>query len=146
MKKRIFFVFVLLMLAILSSCSLSKDLTERERIIKLFSDNKDLIISSIESGDFTEIEKISGIQSVYNSEENNYIDFFCGGKGFGSGTSYFGFFYSPNNDKTAWSGGMCSSNELIPWNHGYKWQEKNGDNEYYVEELCKCFFYYEVHF
>ena len=75
--KRSFFAASSLFLFIIlfSSCSLSNNLTEKEDIIRLFADHKNLIVSSIESGAFTEIEKIPVIQDVYQSAEKIILIF-----------------------------------------------------------------------
>lgn len=126
------------------SCSLSNGLTNKPAIVKLFYDHKDAIISAVDSESFDEIENIRGIQSIYESDE--YIDFSCGGSGFGSNTYYYGFFYSPEDSLTAWNGGACPADELYEYENGYKYQQTDGDNEYYVEKIGEHFFYYEAHF
>lgn len=146
LKKGIFTAFAFMLMSLLASCSSSRNLTQQEDIVKLFHDNEDIILSAIESNDFTKIEDIQGIQKVYISEEGTYIDFSCGGEGFGPNTSYYGFFYSPDDDKAAWNGGICPDSELAAYGEGYRWQEKNGDNVYYVEEIAVHFFYYHASF
>lgn len=71
---------------------------------------------------------------------NHVIDFSCGGTGFGPSTQYYGFFYSATDDLTAWNGGVCPADELYEFGDGYKYQQADGDNEYYVEEIGEHFF------
>lgn len=129
---------LLLSISLFTACSLSDDLTDKADIIKLFNDNKDAIISAVDGGSFDEVEKIRGIESVYASD--TYIDFSCGGTGFGPSTQYYGFFYSATDDLTAWNGGVCPADELYEFGDGYKYQQADGDNEYYVEEIGEHFF------
>lgn len=82
LKKGIFTAFAFMLMSLLASCSSSRNLTQQEDIVKLFHDNEDIILSAIESNDFTKIEDIQGIQKVYIPEEGTYIDFSCGGEGF----------------------------------------------------------------
>ncbi len=145
MKKVVAVLSILLLsISLFTACSLSDDLTDKADIIKLFNDNKDAIISAVDGGSFDEVEKIRGIESVYASD--TYIDFSCGGTGFGPSTQYYGFFYSATDDLTAWNGGVCPADELYEFGDGYKYQQADGDNEYYVEEIGEHFFYYEARF
>ena len=128
MKKVVAVLSILLVsISLFTACSLSDDLTDKADIIKLFNDNKDSIVSAVDGGSFDEVEKIRGIESVYESD--NYIDFSCGG-----------FFYSATDDLTAWNGGVCPADELYEFGDGYKYQQADGDNEYYVEEIGEHFF------
>ena len=128
----------------LTSCSLSDGLTDKEDIIKLFVKHEEAIQSAVNSENFDKIEKIRGIQSVYIYDD--YIDFSCGGSGFGPSTHYYGFFYSADDNLLAWNGGMCSPNELYENGQGYTYQQTNGDDMYYVEKIVDHFFYYEAHY
>lgn len=145
MKKAVALISVLLALVFsLTSCSSSDGITDKEDIINMFTENEDAIISAVNSESFDEIEKIHGIQSIDIS--NDYIDFSCGGAGFGPSTHYYGFFYSADDDLLAWNGGACPADELYECGQGYKYQQTDGDNEYYVEKIGEHFFYYEAHF
>ena len=134
----------LLVVGTFASCS--SKLTNREDIIGLFDKNETIITESVQNNDLEPVKKIHGIQNVYVSEQPNYIDFECGGSGLGSSTHYYGFFYSPDDDLTAWNGGACPKGELLEDGKGFKWEQKDGDNKYYVEKIGDHFFYYEAHF
>jgi lipoprotein len=145
MRKAVVSITILLAsIFLFTSCSLSDGLTDKADIIDLFNQHKDAIISAVDGGNFDEIEKICGIQSIYVAD--NYIDFSCGGAGFGPNTQYYGFFYSEEDDLTAWNGGACPADELYEFENGYKYQQTDGDNEYYVKKIDEHFFYYEAHF
>ena len=141
MKKLIALVLALICMVSLSSCSLN--LTEKSDIISLYQNNEEVFLQAGESGDFSAIEDIKGVQSVYISEE--YVDISCGGEGFGASTHYYGIFYSTNDDRCAIdvAGPM---DELIEHGEGFLYQEEGGDNQYYVEPLGNRFYYYEAHF
>ena len=137
-------VLLALLILVLTSCRIPLDDRESKKtVIEYVNDNTDLILKSIKSGDYSEIEKSDIIKKI--DEREDCIDFFCGGSGFGSATIYGGFFYSPNDDMYAiW----CASprDSLSPRGKGYYWEEPYGDNYYYVEKICDNIFYYYAHF
>ncbi len=138
------FVIIFALAGSFSACT--QNLTDKERIVTLFEQNEMLITDAVQTGDFEKVRQIKGIQNVYISEQYNYIDFECGGSGFGPSTHYYGFYFSPEDDLTAWNGGACPVQELIVDGEGYSWQEIDGDNRYYVEKIGDHFYYYEAHF
>ena len=141
MKKIIASLLIICISIAFTACSQST--TDKAEIISIFQQNEDTFIQATKDGDFSEVESISGVQEVYKNEE--YIDIQFGGYGFGSSTGYYGIFYSANNN-------MCAvdvagpENELSEHGNGYKYQENDGDNKYYVEPLGNHFFYYEASF
>ena len=58
----------LLAIGLFLSCSSSKNLTNKEDIIKLFNENKDTITSAVEKGNFDEIEKIVVLNPCFNQK------------------------------------------------------------------------------
>lgn len=141
------FVSLLLLLSILQqTVGGPLELTRREDVTSLFEENRAVIQAAAESGDFTEAAKIHGIQEIDQQEDGGCIDFYCGGKGFGPETAYYGFFYSPTDDMTALDGCTCSPEDLTPSGSGFCWQESGTDNTYYVEPLGNHFFYYCLEF
>lgn len=78
--------------------------------------------------------------------EENFIDFRCGGSGFGSQTSYFGFYYTENDDVYSVWCAPPREESLACYGGGYLWEEKGGDNRYYTEKICDHFYYYEASF
>ncbi len=143
MKKIPLFLCFLLVLSTFFACS--DNLTEKEDIIALFNDNKAVIEQSVENDDFKKVEKLRGIQAV--TVYDNCVEFQCGGAGMGGNTHYYGFFFSADDELTAWNGGVgFPKNKLSKDGKGYRYKEQEGDNEYYVEEIGTHFFYYEAHF
>lgn len=134
----------MLPLTLFTSCQFSRELTQQTSIVALFQKNQDLFRASVQQEDYTVVEEIPGIQNVY-CYDNGVVDFYCGGKGFGPSTSYYGFFYSATDDPASWEKGVCQADELEPCGNGYLWQQKNGDN-WYVEEIGTHFFYYAAGF
>ena len=125
----LFFVFLFVI-----SCSQIDDRLSKESIFALVENNF--------SG-FEKTQRIKGIQSVEAEEE--IIDFYCGGAGFGSSRSYCEFYYITEDDITAiWCAGP--EEEMVEDGEGYFYRQKDGDNYYYTEKICENFYYYEASF
>lgn len=139
MKKLI--AICLLVLTVLTGCG--GKMKNRGEITALYRAHAPIFAAAAETGDFSAVRALRGVESVYISE--TYVDIFCIGEGYGSSTHYYGIFYSPADD-------MCAIDlayprgELKPDGDGYSWSEPGGDNSYYVEPLGGQFYYYEAHF
>ena len=115
--------------------------TDKEDIFAFVREREEELLQVIECGDFSAFENKGFIGDIQAS--GTCIDFSRGGAGIGSGTSYVGFFYTPDNDITAvW----CAGGPLTPSGDGYAWQQEDGDNRYYTEHICGNFYYYEASF
>ena len=120
------------------------DRTDKDRIMNFVSDHEADLMAAIAEDDFSSFENRGFIGEI-NADER-CVDFFCGGAGLGSATSYVGFFYAPDGNKCAVWCASVSETSLTPSGSGYSWQQKEGDNAYYVEPICGNFFYYEASF
>ena len=145
---RITSILVVLIVFALFVCylvNLFDDSLSKREIFTLVNKNHELINECIESGDFSNIEELKGVKSV--TGENDVLDVYCGGSGFGSATNYYGFYYSPSNKPlVVWCGHVSDSNRLSPEGKGYSIINSNDDNRYYTEKIRDNFFYYESHF
>ena len=136
-------VWFLLVCVLVTFSACSQNLTEKSDIISLYQKNEKVFLQAADSGDYSEVERINGVQKVYISEK--YIDIQCGGAGFGPNTHYYGIFYSADDN-------LCAidvagpKDKLVEQGNGYLYQEENGDNRYYVEPLGNHFYYFEAHF
>ena len=145
MKKLLSLMLTLCLLFCTTACIDLDDRADKEDILKLVNDHQDLLLQCIESGDYTALNRFGGIIREIDVTDN-CVDFYCGGSGFGSATSYCGFFYSAEGNLSAvWCAPAAS--ELIPDQNGYRWRQQYangeyGDNQYYVEMICDGFFYY----
>ena len=103
-------------------------------------------LDDIEEKDFSDTEKLKGVQEVYSDTE--IVDVYCGGSGFGSATSYYGFYYSPDGlPKDSWCGSSFGrAEQLKPDGEGFSIKYSNDDNCYYTEKIRDNFYYYEAHF
>ena len=119
------------------------DRPEKEDIFEFVQENEQALLNAIEENDYSLFEDNEVIKSI--DVDKTVVDFYCGGAGIGSGTSYVGFYYTPDNDMTAvWC--APSSDLLEVCGNGFQWREEKGDNRYYTEKICECFFYYEASF
>ena len=129
-----------------------EDLSEKERILRYVKQHEGLLLRYVKKRDDAILENQPIIQEV--KFDGSCIDFFCGGSGFGSHTTYWGFFYSESDDLTARcpapSDGKEYEQKLQQSGEGYlwreSWQDPRGDNSYYVEPIVGHFYYYEIHF
>lgn len=120
------------------------DRADQGEIFDFVCENEEELRIAIENGDFSDFENQGIIKDIV--AEQTVVDFSCGGAGIGSGTSYVGFYYTPDNDMTAVWCAPSSVDAMTPSGDGYAWQEPNGDNYYYTERICECFYYYEASF
>lgn len=157
MKKIVCLLLVLCMLFSLSGCSdilggayflflaaTGDNSADKEAVFAFVSENKEELLQAIEDGDFSAFENQGLIKDI--DADDAVVDFSCGGAGVGSGTSYVGFYYTPEHDMTAVWCAPSSADSLIPSGDGYAWREENGDNRYYTENICGNFYYYEASF
>lgn len=117
----------------------------KQEIFDLVNENSIAILEDIKNYDFDNTEKLKGIKAI--SPHEGFIDFYCGGAGIGSATSYYGFYYSENNAIDAMQNiEYPMGGELNPDGNGYLWKERDGDNKFYVEKIMDKFYYYESHY
>lgn len=124
--------------------AVSDDRADKSEIFEFVREKEEELLEAIESSDFSNFENQGFIKDII--PESWVVEFYCGGAGFGSGTSYVGFYYSPNNSLTAAWCAPPSAASLIPSGDGFRWQEPDGDNQYYTEHICGNFYYYEASF
>lgn len=160
--KRWVCILILLGLITLSGCSFARDdmgevlsiafetrdlLNEmndqesKEDVIQYVLDHKEELLSAIGKNDFASIESGGFVKGI--SKFNTYTEFYCGGAGVGPETRYAGFFYTAEDNKMAKNGMLYSNYLLNADGDTFEWVEKSGDNRFYVEKICDCFYYYE---
>ena len=119
----------------------SDDSALESEIFEFVIENEAELLAAVEREDFSAFENQGFIRDI--SLRDGVAEFSCGGGGVGSGTSYVGFFYTETDDMAAVWCAPSSAALLTPSGDGFEWQEKNGDNRYYVEHICGRFYYYE---
>mgnify|MGYP007110308559 CR=1 FL=1 len=158
LKKGLALLLAIIMVFSLSGCSdilggafflflvaTGDDRADKDEVFDFVSENEEELLKAIEAGDYSAFENQGFIKDI--DADETVVDFSCGGAGVGSGTSYVGFYYAPDDDMVAlhWCGPR-SADALKPAGAGYEWQEYNGDNYYFVEPICGHFYYYEASF
>ena len=140
MKKLLCILLVLCLLFSLSGCAekilgsavflflvaTGDDSADKDEVIEFVCEKEEELLKAIENGEFSAFENKGFIKSIDTNE--THVDFSCGGAGVGSGTSYVGFYYSPNDDMTVVWCAPSSANSLMPSGNGFEWQEEHGDN------------------
>lgn len=120
----------------------------KQDIFSLALERRDEITQAARAGDVKRLEALPGVRQV-DMQEDGRVRFFCAGAGMGSGTSYYGFYYTPD-DQPFDIESMTYGEALEPEGNGRAWHEKRrdprGDNVYYTERICENLFYYESHF
>ncbi len=138
-------IFIIFAMFVCWLVNLFDDSLSKRQIFSLVNKNYELLNECIDSNDFSEIEQLKGVKEVYY--ENDALDVYCGGSGFGSSTNYYGFYYSPyDKPLIVWCGHVSIDTELISEGKGYSWKSSDDDNWYYTERIRENFFYYESHF
>lgn len=120
--------------------------TRKDKIVRLVIKNQDFLNESIENETYDKIYKINAIKSItpYSLSNNElYIDFYCSGFGIAPSSTYYGFYYSSNDEPI---GFQAAPIELEPDGNGWSWQQPNGDNSYYTEKILKNWYYYRAGF
>lgn len=120
------------------------DRAEKDEVFTFVCENEEALLKAIEAGDYSEFENQGFIREIDAYE--TVVDFSCGGRGVGSGTSYVGFYYTSDDDMTAVWCAPSSEDLLTAFGDGFGWQEENGDNRYYTQHICGNFYYYEASF
>ena len=155
MKKVLCLFLCLLASLSFTSCSLlllsgGDDRADKEDIFAYVKENEDLLLKCIDENDFSEIKSSAGIIQYIDVDDigNGFVNFDCGGAGFGPETSYRGFYYSADDDMTEVWCAHCDNDSLRESGEGYLWKEswtdKYGDNTYYTENICGHFYYYDA--
>ena len=120
------------------------DSAGKDAVFEFVCAQEDELLTAIENRDFSAFENQAFIQDI--DADRRVVDFSCGGAGIGSGTSYVGFYYTPDDDMTAVWCAPASSDLLMSSGNGFEWREPDGDNRYYTEHICGNFYYYEASF
>ena len=129
---------------------LNDNLSKRE-IKQLVEKHSEIILDDIKENNFDDTLNIDGVTNV---KSHDVTDVMCGGKGFASATSYYGFYYNESDKPVVMFNGYISDvdeSEFIPDGDGYSYNEMHfdnlpSDNKYYTERITDGFYYYEWHF
>lgn len=87
-------------------------------------------------------------KNEYSPVNNERVNFYCGGYGFGSATGYEGFYYSlsdtiPLNDSDTMNMAFLGYDFVFTKEgNGWRWKQPDGDNTIYIEHIVGNFYYY----
>lgn len=155
LRKFLFAVLLVALLFTLSGCKWmlttvmwgiirsSDDTVSKEDTISFVKEHQNELLSHIEQGEGSTLEGYGIIKNVY--ETDDFVEFYCGGSGFGSQTNYSGFFYAKNGNMNALLPDV-EINDMVAKDGGYYWHDEVGDNTYFVVHICDRFYYYYEHY
>ncbi len=119
------------------------DALSKDQIFSLVQNHHDFLIQCITDNDPDRAKEVTGIQRVH-IEKDVYVEFYCGGSGLIPSSSYYGFYYSPDDLPLAVD--VTLTENLGPEGDGFGWEELDGDNWYYTERIMENWYYYESHY
>ena len=134
----------------LTGCGLFDDVVSKDRIFEYVSQNHEILESiandEIPSKDAEEKKFIRDrlgnqtiVKSIYKYNDNN-IDFYCGGTGLVTGSTYSGFYYSADDTPFALD---FPTNELVETSFGvYEWKNDTGEAITTERIMTNWFYYY----
>jgi len=115
-------------------------------IVIMVNNNRDFLNECVQKKDYdktNEIRRIKKITPYYLSGNELYIDLYCYGSGLVPSSTYYGFYYTSNDEPV---GFQAAPVKLEVDGDGWKWIESNGDNRYYTEKIADHWYYYEAGF
>ena len=116
----------------------------KSEIFSLVQDNHAFLLECIGDDRLDRAAQVRGIESAYADKNGAYVEFCCGGAGLVPSSSYYGFYYSPDDLPLAVD--VTDTKDLVPAGSGYGWKQPGGDNRYYTERILENWYYYESHY
>lgn len=138
------FVCALLMLMNLTACFFEREYLTKEEIFRLVEDNEELLLASVQSGDFSDVVALDA--RITATAGKVYVDFYCGGRGLSVSGCDYGFYYSEDDLPLVCHSWVNSDDALQAQGKGWYKQEADGGDRYYTERIVACFYYYESTF
>ena len=123
-----------------------QDALSKDQIFSLVQDHHDFLLQCIADNDPDRAKDVTGIQDIH-VEKDTYVEFYCGGSGLVPSSSYYGFYYSPDDLPLAVD--VTVTENLRPEGNGFGWKQSggwDGDNWYYTERIMENWYYYESHY
>ena len=154
MKKKVVFVLVstLCVLSMMCCALLVQGTVSRQKIVNYVNKNYKLLeafpYEEMPTGAHEQegfIRSYLGDNTIVKSVDSrneNVLDFFCGGSGLSTGSTYTGFFYSRDDTPCALVFDGCSLEEIETGI--YEWQNYNGTHKIRIERIRENWFYYFI--
>ncbi len=133
-----------LMTIIVWVIAMRQDYLDKSQIFSAVQENQAMLQECVLGNDPEQAKQIKGVQSVRYDADEDYYEFYCGGAGIVPASSYYGFYYSPQDAPLAVD--ATQTENLSPVQDGYGWRETKGDNSYYTERIMENWYYYESHY
>ena len=115
------------------------------RIVEQNSEELTQMAEEILAAQDAEGKHYKGVEKItyWDNDGTIFLEFFCRGFGIVPSSSYKGFYYSPDDIPLGYQGADIP---LTPSGRGWRWEEADGDNRYFTEQIRAHWFYYEMHF
>ena len=153
MMKKLFFLFFgfLSFCAVLTGCGRFNDDLSKDQIFEYVSQNHEILESIAKDeipSETAEVEALiqnrlgnrTIVKSIYRYNAN-HMDFYCGGTGLATNSTYSGFYYSADDTPFALE---FPSNELEEVSPGvYEWKSSSGE-AITTERIMPNWFYYHM--
>ncbi len=107
-------------------------------------DNGELLLASVQSGDFSNVEALD--ERIVVTAREKYVDFYCGGKGLAVSGCDYGFYYSKDDTPQLYASWVDGDGVLRQLGKGFYMEESGGGDRYYTEKIRDYFYYYESYF
>lgn len=118
------------------------------RIFSMVERNREkyeVVVTQLLNGETTaDAVDVSGVRDVdVIMGEHVIVDFFVTGFGLAPSSTYYGFYYSPEDLPLMYMDGMAKFTEYETG--AWKWQGI-GDNDGIIKKIADCWYYYEASF
>ena len=120
--------------------------SKRQRIFTMVESNlepyTELAVQLLATPDNAKDTRLDGVKNISPCQPTQ-VDFTCFYRGFGSQTSYQGFYYSADDTPRGMGGTDLSFRKQ---GKGLQWEEAGGDNTCYIEKIFNNWYYFEQSF
>lgn len=134
-------LLILLMFRI--SFIISENKTHRE-IVSFVEENIEDLKKISTNKNLTNYEKeykLDKFEIIKDKNFNDILNFNYSSKGFSFSSSYYGFFYIPNNNIN-----LYFDKEFIQKDNKFNYKEEESDNTIYLEKIKDEFYYYKINY
>lgn len=111
-------------------------------IYAFVEENETEIFAALDAQQPKVLEDGGFVIEVWEKEE--YVEFYCRGRGIGPAGAYYGFYFSP--DDKPLGAGYVADDCLQLQGTAYVYRQSNGDNAYITTKIVDHLWYYEAHF
>ena len=154
LRKLIAAALAVIVLLTLCACGLFDDDVPREKIFEYVRDNEELLMDFMQQNpqkdkldklgnptyDFTPLGRRTIVKNMH-AYTDSVIQFYCGGTGLSTNSTYSGFYYSADDTPYAFE---FPTDELEETSPGvFEWASRTGE-AIVTERILPCWFYYHM--